>query len=922
MKFHFEDQPHQAAAIAAVTDLFEGVLSGAGGTTPTQVVGSDGHAAFTLHSPGLLANLELVTKREKVELQTSIALLNESDLQGQVRSFPNFSVEMETGTGKTYVLIATALRLAELYGLRKFVILVHSVAIRAGTEKTLEQTAEHFAAKYPSLSYRWGTLGEGPALDDFIEPSNSVQFLIVSVQAIDKPVSNSIYQVAEQPQLWNQTESGINGISTTRPVVIIDEPQNMATELRRKAIATLNPIFALRYSATHREPFNIVHRLSAKAASEAGLVKRVSVKGVVAGDSGMPYLLVSKIRSVKKRLMAEVEIDQMRGSGAIERVETVLQNGSDLFEESNGVEHYRGLIVDRFERKPDRVIFENGLEVAVGTEIGTDKASVWRDQIRFTIRQHLARQAQADSSGRSIKVLSLFFIERVGDYVGGDAILPKVFDQVFREEWIHAGLDETECPDPAILRTAYFASTKTGIIKDTSGRASDAEDEARAYEEIITKKELLLVKSNPRAFIFSHSALREGWDNPNVFQVCFLRHTRSDLERRQQIGRGLRIPVDEQGHRVMDPAISRLTLVVDESFAAFRDGLNNEYGRAGGGDEAPPPPEDADDEIFVRRRPERFESTDFAELWKRIRYKARYRINIEPTSLPATVAASEILDGVAYLARRANIVQGADLEYDNRGRVITKDSAVVESKGELISIVGQRLPNLATLVENHLLTTKYPLQLTRNTIGKILAALPAKVTRRALDDPEGWARIVASAIRTVTIEEIVQQIIYDPLPETEWWNAEVVFSETEVLTVAPVSIGDVPSRGAVAAIPGGMNLYDHTIYDSNVELNFSKLLDHDPTSVPLFTKLPRRFRVRTPVGDYSPDWAVVYNEGGKSRLYLVRETKDTLKLCDLEWDEAMRIRFANKHFSAAPSGAVHYVNTTDVAGLRLLGDLE
>ena len=173
---------------------------------------------------------------------------------------------METGTGKTYVYIATALRLAELYGLRKFVILVHSVAIRAGAVKTFEQTAEHFSTKFPSVKYRWGVLGEGPALDDFTEPSSTVQFLVTSVQAIDKPDSNSVYQEAEQPQLWKDSMSGIASIAAARPVVIVDEPQNMATDLRRKAIATLNPLVALRYSATHKEAFNLVHRLGPKAA--------------------------------------------------------------------------------------------------------------------------------------------------------------------------------------------------------------------------------------------------------------------------------------------------------------------------------------------------------------------------------------------------------------------------------------------------------------------------------------------------------------------------------------------------------------------------------------------------------------------------------------------------------------------------------
>lgn len=921
MKFRFEDQPHQGAAIAAVTDLFEGALQPPADVRVGQAPGADGHAGFALDHGHLKDNLQEVTSREAVAASDELQLMAESDLQGAARTIPNFSVEMETGTGKTYVYIATALRLAERHGLRKFVILVHSVAIRAGVIKTFEQTAEHFRAKYPGLHYRWGVLGEGPALDDFVEPSGTVQFLVASVQAIDKPDSNAVYQQEEQPQLWNDAMTGISNIASTRPVVMIDEPQNMATPLRRRAIATLNPLFALRYSATHREPFNLIHRLGPKEAMEAGLVKRVSVKGVVGGDSGEPYLLVQKVRSQNRRLLAEVVMDQATASG-IKRVETVLQPGDDLFEESEGIEAYRDMVVDRFERKPDRLIFEGERSVRVGEEIGVDRLAIWRDQVRHTIRQHLIRQDDIDASGRSIKVLSLFFVEHVADYIGDEAELPAMFDDLFREEWVRRYGYATDCPDPSELRVHYFPSTKTGIYKDTKGNASDAEFEARAYEEIVANKELILTKDNPRGFIFSHSALREGWDNPNVFQVCFLRHTRSELERRQQIGRGLRLPVDDQGRRVVDPGTCRLTLVVDESFSAFRDGLNAEYVAAGGGNGSGegPEPEDVDQEVTVRRREDKFASPEFAELWKRIRYRARYRVTIDATALPAAVAASEHLTPATYLANRANVVEGADLIYDDSGQVVTSDEVVVEGRGEAVSVAGRVLPDLVRGVEDQLATTKYPLQLTRPTLVSILDALPRKVKRRAINDPDRWARIVADAIRTVTIEEMVGHIGYEPLPEEEWWDAEVVFVEAETMTPPPQTQGVAPQRGVEPAPEPGANLFDHTVYDSEVERKFATLLENDRDRVKLFTKLPRRFRVRTPVGEYSPDWAIVIDDDGTERLYLVRETKADYSLDDLDWDEGMRIRFARQHFAIAPNGAVDYDHTTDEVGLQIRQD--
>lgn len=917
MKFRFDDQPHQSAAVSAVVDLFEGALVPPRDALAGQAAGADGHADFSLDRGILADNLKTVTSRECVEQQSHLELLAETDLQSTERQFPNFSVEMETGTGKTYVYISTALRLAELYGLRKFVILVHSIAIRAGVVKTFEQTEEHFRLKYPGVPYKWGVLGETSALNDFAEPSGTVQFLIASVQALDKPDTNTLYASAEQPQLWGESLSGVQQIAQARPVVLIDEPQNMATPLRRQAIATLNPLVALRYSATHTELFNLVHRLGPRQAAEAGLVKQVSVKGIIAGEDGKPYVRLDRLRSVRKRLMAEAVIDKAGGK----RVPVVLQNGTDLLEDSGNLPQYQGLVVDRIERKPDRVIFENGLVVQAGTETGVDSEAVWRDQIRHTIRTHLARQAQIDSMNRGVKVLSLFFVERVADYAGDDAVLPTMFDGLYREEWARAGYPADDMPDPAELRVAYFPSTKTGILKDTSGRASDAEFEARAYQEIIANKELILDRTNPRAFIFSHSALKEGWDNPNVFQVGFLRHTRSDLERRQQIGRGLRLPVDQSGHRVMDPAINRLTLIVDESFTEFRDGLNAEYVASGGGGIGPEV-ENSDNEVIVRRRSTLFDSPEFDELWKRIRYRARYRISIDPDGLRSVVAASEHLADLEFIKRRANVVQSADLLYDDEGQVTTTDSAVAEARGERIVVVGQRLPDVVQLIEDQLQYGKFPLQLTRPTIAGIVRDIlnypDRNYARHVLDDPDRWARIVANAIRIETIEQMVGGINYEPLDESDWWDAEVVFLEAETKNPPQPQPGNPdPKSGVVAAPENGLNLFDHVDYDSHVERTFAAQLENNREHVKLFTKLPRRFRVRTPVGEYSPDWAIVYDENGTQCLYLVRETKDTRNLKNLDWDEVMRIKFANRHFDAAPIGPVDYNYTTDEAGLLI-----
>lgn len=916
MKFRFEDQPHQAAAISATVDLFEGAL-----TLPHHVVGiapgAGGHAGFVLNHDVLTENLTRITKREKVEVQGALALLEITDLLERERAFPNFSVEMETGTGKTYVYIATALRLAETHGLRKFVILVHSVAIRAGVVKTFQDTFEHFRHKFPNLPYRWSVLGESRALDDFVAPSGEVQFVVASVQLLDKPEKNKLYGSPEQAQIWGENASGVEQLASVRPVVLIDEPQNFGKDLRKRVIATLNPLVALRYSATHREPFNLVHRLGPKQAADQGLVKRVSVKGVVAGQGGEPYLRFAKITVKKKVPFAELVIDYKTAQGT-ERTEVAVTAGADLFEESGGLDQYRGWVVDNVFRAEKRVAFENGVSVVEGQELGVDRQAIWRDQIRQTIRAHLTKQSELDRADQGIKVLSLFFVERVADYEGEHATLPATFDELYREEWLRAGFPAADMPDPSTVRVAYFPSTKTGIKKDTAGRKADAEAEERAYQEIIAQKELLLDRANPRAFLFSHSALREGWDNPNVFQIGFLRHTKSETERRQQIGRGLRLPVDQTGRRVSDPAHCRLTLVVDESFAEFKKGLNDEYRKDGGRGDEGDDLEDADAVVEIRRRPERFESPEFAELWKRIRYKAVYRVSINDAALVASLPRSEHLAELRFIQKRANQVQAADVVYDEQGRVITDDKAVVREAGERIDGSGQRLPNVVQQVEDHLLYGKFPLQLTRPTVVALLRAVPAPLRAKALDDPDRWCRIVAQAIRVLVVEDMINHIHYEPVEEAAWYDANVVFLELERKNASLVIEGQpAPKQGVWKSTEDGSNLLDHVEYDSLVELAFARQLDADRQKIKLFVKLPRRFRVKTPVGEYSPDWAIVYEEAGEDRLYLVRETKATRNLDDLEWDEALRIRFAKRHFDVAPRGAVDFEHTTDQDGLLI-----
>lgn len=925
MKFLFEEQPHQLRAVRAVADLFDGALM-----PPEDAVGSAaapgaaGHAGFRLEPAVMTKNLRTVQQREGVAVDDDLELLTTPTLlDPDPRSFPNFSVEMETGTGKTYVYIRTCLQLAEELGLRKFVVVVHSQAIRMGVLKTFEQTASHFGTTFAGLSYDWGALSDNSGLDDFLDPSDSVRFLVAMVQAFDRPDTNTLYRAPEHFSLWSDDAgSRAAALASVQPVLVVDEPQNMATPRRRQALATLNPLFALRYSATHREPFNLVHRLDARGAQELGLVKSITVKGVAAGrDAGQAYVALLGTTATKKTTKAQlrVNVPDEDSPGSVKQ-RTITVSLDDDLEEETGLPAYEGWIVQDIERKPDRVIFSNGEVAEPFEETDTDRSDLWRDQIKATIRAHLAREVEFERDGVPVKVMSLFFIDAVDDYEGEDAVLPEMFDTAYREvcETYFKG---QKLGAPEERRTAYFARTKKGVAKNTRGLTDDAAAEARAYELIIAAKEKILVRSEPRAFIFSHSALREGWDNPNVFQTCFLRHSGSPLERRQQVGRGLRLAVQEDGVRLTEREPNKLTVVVDEAFSEFRDALNEEYAsddRGGGGAGGPsggsPTVEDADKAVEVVLRPDLYGSDDFKDLWSRIRYKARYRVVINPDDLVKAVTDSDEVKALKHIKTTANLITTGQLVYGAGGTVDVSDEEAGQSLGTKIVRRG-RLPDLIRLIEDRLAGASPPLYLTRATISKIVAAAPYH--DRSVRQPEQWCAVLAEAIRVVTVDQMVRGIVYEPLPESSWWSADVVFRSPETAydnekPADPTAIW----RGVVPSAPDGPNLYSHVIHDSRVERRFGLSLDNQD-EVKLFCKLPRRFSIETPVGRYSPDWAMVVEQDGVERLFLVRETKGTLDLKDLDWGEAMRIRFAGSHFAAAPNGAVHFDHTTDSHGLRL-----
>ena len=576
MKLQFDaNQPFQLDAIAAVTDLFDGQPQGAPeyavinlgsgtGLYAGQEQAELGVGNRLLVSPeNLQANTRAIQTRNDIEVTDSSVPLEAWELfdgpANQSRSCPHFSVEMETGTGKTYVYLRTIFELSRRYGFQKFIIVVPSVAIREGVLKNIDITAEHFLALYNNLPFESFVYDAKKVnrLRQFAT-SNTLQILVINIDAFRKNFtgteaeqkSNVIYK--EMNQLSGRAP--IEFVQAARPIVIIDEPQSVdSTDKAQEAIKALNPLCTMRYSATHRNPYNLVYRLDPVRAFELKLVKQIVVASAFAeGTANDAFVRVEKI-DYKNGIKAKIRIHVQGADGPKEKSVTVKQ-GADLLTLSNDRANYKnGFEVTEINAEPgnEYIRFSNGRTLRLGEEIGAMRDDVWRAQIKHTVKRHLDKELLV--SARGIKVLSLFFIDRVAnyrDYDGSGQPVKGKFAEAFEAELSGLAKDDryraltclTQPMDK--LHNGYFAQDKKGVLKDTRG---DTQADDEVYNLIMKEKERLLSLEEPLRFIFSHSALREGWDNPNVFQICTLNETQSAVKKRQEIGRGLRLPVDQSG---------------------------------------------------------------------------------------------------------------------------------------------------------------------------------------------------------------------------------------------------------------------------------------------------------------------------------------------------------------------------------------
>ena len=953
IKLQFDpNQRHQYEAVDAVVSLFEGqtrretslspIRGGTGtgiwaGSEIDQAAGNDPY----LLGGELKENLRKVQEKYEVDVSDSSAEIEGWELfdepLNESRLAPHFTIEMETGTGKTYVYLRTIFELSLKYGIQKFVIVVPSIAIREGVLASLSAMREHFRALYNNVEYEHFVYDSKRLnrIRPFAE-SRMLQIMVINIDAFNKDVdeekSKGSVILRENDSLGGRRP--IEFIQAARPVVIIDEPQSVDnTPKAQAAIKKLNPLMTLRYSATHRAEYNLVYRLDPVKAYEKRLVKQIIVASVVAENAAdFGYLKLETIETSGK-LQAKVKMF-VNGPGGAKEKSVKVVNGDDLYLKSKERAEYKeGSQIAEITSDGaggGYIKLSSGLQLVAGEEIGGVQADTARVQIKETVKAHLEKALQVESRG--IKVLSLFFIDKVSNYrESGDDTNPVVgpyFTAV--EEELKAQLADPKYAalswakaDVRTLHGGYFSGDSKKGYKDTSG--STAEDSG-TYELIMKSKERLLNLENPLRFIFSHSALREGWDNPNVFQICTLNATASAMKKRQEIGRGLRLPVNQEGERIFDDSVNRLHVVANESYESFAKALQKEYQEDCG-------------VTFGRVPKQRF--------WRLERPAGP---GGEPQKIGehlgeiirTAMVASNIMNGDGFLLPgftprkpEFKLPMPKDTEdlHDATMRMLEGfelERHVGNSKKLVTNRIRKEIqmsPEFKALWEQIKIRTTYSVafdsvQLIKEMAEHIEKLEPVKppvisVVLRGANPTGGGVKgnviserteeasysdreipdllgMIAEATRLTrtTIFQILKQSgrLGDAFKNSRDFMDKVIAELNSALNsriIDGIRYEQIPSGtphaewdmslfaeeeiiDAEHAITATKSLYEFVPFDSQVERKFAVEIDQHE-EVRYFTKLPRWFEIETPVGRYRPDWAIIKTNGDV--LYFVRETK-------------------------------------------------
>jgi type III restriction enzyme len=852
----------------------------------------------------------------------------------------NFSVEMETGTGKTYVYLRTIFELSQKYGFKKFIIVVPSVAIREGALKNIEITAEHFKALYNNIEFEHFVYdSKKPNRLRRFATSNQLQIMIINIDAFNKDTN-----------IFNQERNQLNGfspkefINAVRPFVLIDEPQSVDnTAKAQDAIKSLSPIAIFRFSATHKNPYNLIYKLDPINAYELGLVKQIVVASVTGANAqNDAYIKLLEVNN-KSGIKAKIRL-QVQGNSNVKEKDIWVKQNADLFQLSNERDAYRsGFEVLDISAEPGNefIDFTTG-RLYIGQERGGITEDLIDVQIKNTIKKHLDKELQL--KGKGIKVLSLFFVDKVGNYRMYAILFEQHYNELIKLPQ-YKGLNTFPVDK---IHDGYFSQDKKGIYKDTNGNTQADDD---TYAKIMRNKEQLLSMDEPLKFIFSHSALREGWDNPNVFQICVLREVGSTRERRQTLGRGLRLPVNQNGERVRDENINKLTVIARESYADFASGLQREYEEDCGVTFGKVPKlafaklteTVGEEEIPLGRAKSEI-------LWSELIGKGfidsdgKIQQSFNPANKGFTLGLSD-----SFAAEEAGIIEV--LQSYQLNRHIKEDTAPKRLKlNKSIFLPNDETSDFYQLWKRISQRTTYQVNystdiLIANTVRSIMLMdkiEPVEIAyREALIDIE-IAGITAQETRvnyqTLKYAGSLPDILAYLQKETELTRSTLVRILTESKRLQEFAINPQKFMDAVAAIikrelyklmidgikyeklttgltewsmelireqelkdyfeqcmAVNKSVYDRVIYDSEIERKFAEDLDKRE-DIKLFVKLPSFFKVETPIGTYNPDWAIVKHDD--DTIYLVRETKSTKNFEKLRNSEADKIKCGRRHFEA------------------------
>lgn len=1022
MKFNFKIQQYQTDAVDAVVNVFNGqsfhdrnsYIRDLGKMNPSdyQMAWDFTQEEIELYDPANDAGY----KNEEVELSDEQLLSNIHTLQSQnnIKLSPaliknlgrcSLDIEMETGTGKTYVYIKTMFELNKKYGWSKFIVVVPSIAIREGVKKFFEITSDHFMEHYGKKArffiYNSSNLNQ---LDNF-SSSNGISVMIINTQAFASSLKKDGRSKEARIIYSKRDEFGsrrpIDVIKANRPIIILDEPQKMGGDVTQKALKNFNPLFSLNYSATHAKQHNLIYVLDALDAFNKKLVKRIEVKGFeiknLRGTDSYLYL-EQIVLSSKKPPMAKIELE-IKYNKSINRETRILGVGDDIYFVSRKMEQYKGYIVSEIDPLYGTVTFTNGEIIKTGDIVGDiSEKDMRRIQIRETIISHFEKEEKLFNMG--IKCLSLFFIDEVAKYrqydQDGNEILGE-YGLMFEQEYInilneYIRLSDTpyqkylksSCSDVSAVHKGYFSiDKKTGRNIDSRlKRGSEFSDDISAYDLILKNKERLLSFEEPTRFIFSHSALREGWDNPNVFQICTLKHSDSNTAKRQEVGRGLRLCVNRNGNRMDVQScgetvhdVNILTVVASESYKTFVVDLQSDiktvlYDRPNVAaseyfkgkyikvddiptlidentanaiefyliqngyvdmkrkvtekyrsdvamktikdlpEELKPMTEGIhtliqsvyDDSILesmftnghepkVKKNPlnENFFKREFQALWKEINHKYAYTVKFDSEEL--------IRKAIAYIDQKLFV---SELQYTTTVGRQKSEMNEYEIEG-FTSFTGEKT---RTQTFKHAQTSKIKYDLigkvadgsilTRKTVAAILQGIRTDKFFMFRNNPEEFISKVIRLINEQKATMIVEHITYDTIEgeyDSSIFTAEKNTQSFDKAFLAKKSIQDYVFTDGSA--------------DKSIEKKFAEDLD-SAEEVCIYAKLPKTFRIPTPVGNYSPDWAIAFYEGKVKHIFFIAETKGTMKSLELRPIEQAKISCAKKLFNEISTSKVKY----------------